>query len=317
MPANRLSVEFRGHTLALENVPCDFCGGTEFVPFWSKMRHGLDLETVFCASCSLCQTNPRPTPDANRLFYQRLYMSFHGNSSNLDSEYVTRSERIAAPRVDLLARVIGKDQPLTVFEVGAGAGQFQRLARERTSWCVSGIEPGKEQAGLCRRLGLDVENRFLEEVPSDAGPYDVVVSFHVFEHFLSPADFLRRVNRLLKPGGLLYLEVPNLASPGGPFTAFLQFPHLYSFTAITLRNYLTAIGGFRPVYTSEGRSDLAMMSRKVTEARADHPKAGEFEGYDLERFRRRMKVLERVFTLASYVPRLPVLEKVRATLFSV
>ena len=84
-----------------------------------------------------------------------------------------------------------------------------------------------------------------------------------------------------------------------------------------LRNYLIFIGGFRFIYMSEGRVNLSMVSRKVTEARADHPGPGEFEGYDLDRFRQKMKVLSRVFALARYVPKLPVLEKVRATLFDV
>jgi 2-polyprenyl-3-methyl-5-hydroxy-6-metoxy-1,4-benzoquinol methylase len=315
--ANATQLNFKGQSLELESVPCDFCGGTDFAPFWGKMRHGLNLETVFCRRCSLCQTNPRPTAEANRQFHSQMYMQFHANTSESEGDYVTRSARIAAPRVTQLARVIGADRPLSVFEVGCGVAQFQKLAREQTAWKLSGIEPGREQYELNRKLGFEVENRFLDDLPKGTGPFDVVVCFHVLEHFLSPADFVRRVNRLLPIGGLLYVEVPNLAWPGTPFTDFLQLPHFYNFTAATLRNYLTAIGGFRPVYSSEGRSNLGMMARKIGEPREGTPGEGEFEAFDLERFRQKMKVLERVFKLARLVPNLPMLNKVRATLFDV
>ena len=92
-------------------------------------------------------------------------------------------------------------------------------------------------------------------MPIDDESLDAVVSFHVLEHVDSPAEFLRHVNRILRPGGLVHLEVPNLARWGeGGLDHFFQFPHLFSFTETTLRNYLTAIGGFRPIYIGSPRS---------------------------------------------------------------
>lgn len=309
------SLRFAGHDLALERVPCDFCGGAEMVPFQAHMRHGVDLDSVFCARCGLCQTNPRPTREANALFYQQLYMKFHDNTTGDGSDYVAHSAKLAAPRVAELIGVVGTDKPLKVLEIGTGVGGFQAGARARTRWDVRGIEPGREQFEHCKKRGFAVENKFIEELPADAGPFDVVVSFHVFEHALSPADFIRRVNRLLPVGGLLYLEVPNLAWPGGPFANFLQLPHLYNFTAHTLRNYLTVLGGLRPVWVSEGRSNLGMMARKV--GPAAEGVATDWERLDLPRFQQKMKVLDRVFKLAALVPSVPVLSKVRATLFDV
>src|SRR6476646_8722362 len=58
-----LCVEFHGCRFPLEHVACDFCAGTEFHPFWDRMRHALNLPTVFCKNCGLCMTNPRPTAE--------------------------------------------------------------------------------------------------------------------------------------------------------------------------------------------------------------------------------------------------------------
>lgn len=308
------SLRVEGHDLALERVSCDFCGSHAFVPAWKRMRHGVALDTVFCAACALCQTNPRLTPDATALFYRQLYMKYYDNSSDDEGDYVTRTLRQARPRVDQLARLVGPSP--RVLEIGAGVGGFQRLAREQPSWSVRGIEPGREQFEFCRKHGLDVRNMFVDELPSeDDDTYDAVVSFHVLEHTQSPAAFLRRVNRLLKSGGLCYIEVPNLAWPGGPYSEFLQLPHLFNFTAHTLRNYFTCIAGMRPVWVSEGRAALGMIAKKV--AAANDSVATDWEHVDLASFQRRLKTVERVFRLASMVPGLPVLSKVRATLFDI
>lgn len=313
------TVEFQGRTLPLEDVPCDFCGGSDFVPLFDEMRHGLDLRTVLCRRCALCMTNPRPTAEANRLFYADLYNEFHGRHGAIapDSDYVKKSRAAAKPRVERLARIVGAKSDLSVFEIGAGVGQFQAVARETTKWRVSGIEPGKEQAKLCQSLGLDVQNTFLEELPEGTGPFDVVYSSHVIEHTQSPADFLRRVNRLLKPGGVLHLEVPNLARPGFQLGFFLQFPHLYNFEAQTLRNYLTAIGGFRPIHSVEKVAEMAILSRKVGPAHEGPPLPDTWETTDVEVHVERLLNLEMLYKMAGKVPGWPGLWRIRDALKSV
>src|SRR5258708_4406865 len=106
------AVKFHGYTFPLESVPCDFCGGTQFHPFWDKMRHGLNLNTVFCKQCGLCMTNPRPTAEANNLFYSQLYNQFHKRETPLavDGPYVVRSRRLALPRVKCLSHLISPDE---------------------------------------------------------------------------------------------------------------------------------------------------------------------------------------------------------------
>ncbi len=314
------AIQFRGYTLPLEQVPCDFCGGTEFFPFWDRMRHGLNLPTVFCKNCGLCMTNPRPTAQANSLFYAQLYNRFHKREAPLksDSPYVLKSRSLARPRVDCLSRFLDPRQRFSVFEIGAGVGQFQVAARERTLWQVSGLEPGNEQAALCQALGLEVTHAFFQSMPIDDESLDAVVSFHVLEHVDSPSQFLRHVNRILRPGGLAYLEVPNLARWGeAGLSDFFQFPHLFSFTATTLRNFLATIGGLRPIYTAERSHSLTMLARKIAPAALEPVKDGDFERYDVVNFMQRLRLMERVHKLAGWIPPWPVLSKVRSTLDSI
>jgi SAM-dependent methyltransferase len=314
------AIDFQGFTFPLERVPCDFCGSQEFHTFWHRMRHGLNLPTVLCKICGLCMTNPRPTAEANNLFYSQLYNRFHKRETPLeiDSPYLIRSRRLAGPRVECLSQFLDPRQSPSVFEIGAGVGQFQVAARERTSWRISGLEPGNEQSALCKRQGLDVTQAFFQTMPIDDESLDAVVSFHVLEHVDSPAEFLRHVNRILRPGGLLHLEVPNLARwAEDGLDQFFQFPHLFSFTATTLRNYLTTIGGFRAIYSADRAHSLTMVARKIGPASADAPKLQDFERFDVVNFMDRLRMMERVRRLARCIPRWSVLGKVRSTLESI
>jgi len=316
------TMQFRGHTFDLEASACDFCGSDDFIPFWQKMRHGLNLPTVFCKRCGLCQSRPRPTAAALDLFYSKLYNEFHSRETPIDpkGEYVARSARTAAPRVEVLKKFLDPTKPLKVVEIGTGVGQFQRIAREKTQWALEGIEPGEAQAAFCVSQGANVRNVFFTDAAGlQEEAYDAVVSFHVFEHVKEPSDFIARASRLVKPGGLLYVEVPNLARPGSHFDDFLQFPHLYNFSSNTLRNYVSVIGGLRPIFTAERTANLGLIARKgeSTPPRTGKPDAGDYETYDVENFVQRLRMLERVMKLADGIPNVSVLGKVRGTLMSI
>ncbi len=44
-------------------------------------------------------------------------------------------------------------------------------------------------------------------------PFDLVLCRHVLEHTYNPVEFLKGVHDLMRPGGVLLLEVPNLDAP--------------------------------------------------------------------------------------------------------
>ncbi len=61
-------------------------------------------------------------------------------------------------------------------------------------------------------LGLTVHHGVLEDLSLEAGAYDAIVLNHVLEHVQDPFTTLEEVARLLRPGGIVRIEVPNLAS---------------------------------------------------------------------------------------------------------
>jgi SAM-dependent methyltransferase len=278
----------------LVEVACDLCGGRQFAPFHDKMRHGINLPTVLCRRCGLAQTNPRPDEASLATFYERFYHSFHGRNG-IDDAYLAKSARMAKARLDYISRKLDPAAPLRVLEIGPGAGQFLKLAGERTRWSVQGVEHGAQSFQWCKSLGLNVVNsRFEDFVALET--FDLVVAFQVMEHLASPLDFLKRCRTVLGEQGQLFLEVPDLERPGTIYADFLQLPHLYSFTEASLATYLT-VAGFEATVTRSQLKQLGVVGQKT-----DRP-AGAIPQPDVESILNRLRARDRMHALTRFIPR--------------
>jgi SAM-dependent methyltransferase len=108
-------------------------------------------------------------------------------------------------------------------------------------WEVAGIEPF-HNAGNPHNLRI-YRQRFPEccELPSEE--FDVITAWAVLEHLHDPAAAFRECARLLKPGGLLIAQVPNLRSIYSRWAMQEDVPrHLYFFTERTLKAYGESVG---------------------------------------------------------------------------
>jgi 2-polyprenyl-3-methyl-5-hydroxy-6-metoxy-1,4-benzoquinol methylase len=100
-----------------------------------------------------------------------------------------------------------------LLDVGCGNGAFLRLASEM-GWLVSGLDFDPQAVQQARSAGFDVTVGGVDALDHIVGHYDVITLSHVIEHVTDPNDLLDRLHRLLKPGGRLWLETPNINSFG-------------------------------------------------------------------------------------------------------
>ena len=98
-----------------------------------------------------------------------------------------------------------------ILEVGPGKGGFMRTCLTiRPALKVTGLELNQEAVEAAKNLGLDVRQETLERHAEAHGEsYDAVCAFQVLEHIPEPLSFLRDCLRVLKPGGLLMVAVPD------------------------------------------------------------------------------------------------------------
>ena len=86
--------------------------------------------------------------------------------------------------------------------------------RATAAGTVAGVEPSAFASAFARdRLGLDVPHRRTSSTPSlpDAS-FDAIVLGDVIEHLPDPGAALDRIAALLRPGGVLYLALPDAGS---------------------------------------------------------------------------------------------------------
>jgi len=109
------------------------------------------------------------------------------------------------------ARLVGRLAPAgRLLDFGCGSGAFARLMARR-GYDVVGIEPfslGNPAVGERLRL-LRVR---LESVEQSIGSFDVITLWQVLEHVADPGALLVRLVRLVAPGGIVIVSVPNFAS---------------------------------------------------------------------------------------------------------
>ncbi len=221
------------------SLPCELCEGKEFQIVGRYDRRRNPLTTVMCATCGLVSHETLPSDEELAAYYARQYrIDYHGEFLP-SARRVLRAWRNAG---EVYQRVRPFLRPGDrILEVGAGIGCTVKRF-EMAGFSAEGIEPHEGfQAFAKRHIRADVARLALAEIAVEP-TYDVILLVHVIEHFNHPARELRRLAQLLRPGGRLYIECPNLGAPHAAPGKCFHFAHVYNFTNITLEMLSNACG---------------------------------------------------------------------------
>jgi SAM-dependent methyltransferase len=130
-----------------------------------------------------------------------------------------------------------------VLDVGCGTGDRLDLFRS-LGFDVTGLEVDGRAAEHARaRFGLEVVGSDLLDAHLPAGSFHLVTMHHVLEHLHRPREAIGECRRLLREGGSLVVQVPNMDSLqarafGARWHAIDPPRHLYYFTPATLARML-------------------------------------------------------------------------------
>ena len=219
--------------------PCDFCGRDlpDFVYQPEGSTRGLKVH--LCPHCGLVQSLPRIDRTA-----QRHAAAVSGGADWGNVRYGKGFRTGIA--LEALRRHVNLDDPLTLLDVGSNRGRFAKAFLDIAPQAsLTAVEPderyAQSSAGLPRtRL---IQER-IENVALEDASFDVVHSCHTIEHLAHPFAALKDHARVLKPGGLLILDAPNLAllASDDILEEWFIDKHLYHFSGVTLGRMLEAAG---------------------------------------------------------------------------
>ena len=133
-----------------------------------------------------------------------------------------------------------------ILDVGCAYGWFLEVARER-GWHTAGVEVEEATAHLAREGGIDVTLGTLHDASFDDASFDCVGLWDVLEHVPDVDAFLAECRRVLKPGGVLAVQSPNVRSVmaklmGSDWSWLLLPQHVYHFTPKSMNRTLERRG---------------------------------------------------------------------------
>jgi SAM-dependent methyltransferase len=116
----------------------------------------------------------------------------------------------AAAALDRIER--HSDGRSAICDLGCWVG-FLLSEAEGRGWRAQGVEPSRFASAYARdRLGLDVDTAGLFDAELPAGEFGAVAMADVIEHLPDPGAALARIHGLLRPGGVVYLALPDAGS---------------------------------------------------------------------------------------------------------
>ena len=221
-------------------APCVVCDATEA---WTRYSvRGTPFRLVVCPECGLGTLHPKPTPRQIAKFYPPEY---YGSPGAKFTPLIERLVRWSAART---GRNLIRDLHAgsRVLDVGCGRGVLLSAMAD-AGMEAHGFEISPTAAkGADSRAEIRIASS-LQQAAYAEGSFDLVILCHVLEHLSQPAETLREIHRILRPGGRLVVTVPNFSSLQAQWTRsawfHLDLPrHLYHFPAQGLNRLLERTG---------------------------------------------------------------------------
>ncbi len=190
-----------GFSLVIRN--CPVCGNSNGE---GTITNGCFTYTK-CSNCSLLYMNP--------CLNDELVSGGFTDDDPENKEYwslvVSKSLVNTRPKPDPLRHRILRDIiPIKaqgrLLDVGCSNGDFLQDASH--FYTVEGLEINDRTAGIARAKGFTVHTCPIEDLPTDV-LYDVITFNQLLYGLKHPLTLFKEAKRLLKPGGILYINTPH------------------------------------------------------------------------------------------------------------
>lgn len=166
-----------------------------------------------CSACGSLTCIPRPTSESLRAlhndpgyFHHPYFQKRRVNQPGLER----RCHYAFRPVLAHMSQSLLRGERL--LDIGCDTGAFLTTARQMYGIVPVGLDVSNKAVEQAQAGGLEAYASAIEEAPPHLRNFGVITALDVLEHVVDPASLLRGAWERLRPGGLLYVETPNVRS---------------------------------------------------------------------------------------------------------
>lgn len=222
---------------------CPACGNIKISKVFAAKDYTVSnefFEIWECGHCTLRFTQNIPGKHHIAEYYKsENYISHSDTAKGLINNlyHRVRSKTLINKR-DLVKKFTQKEKG-EILDIGSGTGAFLNTMK-KAGWNVTGLEPDDTARQKSKEL-YDIMPQSPEDLFNLKSGYDAITLWHVLEHVHDLHEYMEELKRLLKPGGKIFIAVPNYTSYDAvyyqQFWAAYDVPrHLYHFSPTAMKN---------------------------------------------------------------------------------
>jgi SAM-dependent methyltransferase len=199
-----------------------------------------DFAVFKCSDCGFSFTQDYPEESEIGAFYEsEEYISHSDTSKGFSNKLYRIARTIMLGRKKVLVEKITGLIKGKILDIGSGTGYFAAIMKE-AGWQVKGVEINEKARNFSAsnfELEVDPPNSITSY---ETNSFDCITLWHVLEHFHDPFKYISEIYRLLKPGAVCVVALPNSSSYDAiyykQFWAAWDVPrHLWHFQPSTFR----------------------------------------------------------------------------------
>jgi 2-polyprenyl-3-methyl-5-hydroxy-6-metoxy-1,4-benzoquinol methylase len=188
---------------------CSFCSAqTEFMYAWAGFK------LYRCVRCGIQSVDPIPTATELEAYYQQVFYK-HNPLPERWQWRLQLVERAFERYIYMWFRATGKGKPQRFLDIGGGLGYYAKAALNRgiesclMDYSDEALQFGRRTLGISWTVRGNIEKcaQYLEKES-----FDFVLARHTIEHLRDPREYVENIALVLRRGGLIEIETPNVVS---------------------------------------------------------------------------------------------------------
>ena len=202
--------------------------------FYDKLPRNFNI--VACNNCGLIYYDILSTQTIYDDYYK--YYSVYENLGQSYGHFTKNIINLYQKRADEIVDFICQDS--TILDIGCANGNFLDTLKKMGFKNLCGLDVAPKCVELVQQKGFEAyEGGVFEEIPTLYNRFDCITLTQVLEHIYDVNGAIENIKRMLKPKGLLYIEVPDASRyhlfAKHAFSHF-QYEHIFHFDPVSLEN---------------------------------------------------------------------------------